>query len=318
MKMGIDRVEIIEKESKINGKSFVTIKNPKENIEKKDTKLSFTQNNVIFLDKEKKIIDYYIYDGLIKFINSKENKVPDNTALLINKYSNIFNKKEIGKSNNGLDLANGNKFDLKDSYELTHSLIEFEAKLNDKLVIGLGGHSVYETDITLHHIYGVPYIPASAIKGSFRNWIINKYFINDEDTEKIEKKAMENIDFLKIFGGTKDKISYQGQVIFMDSFPIDSYTIKRDVMTPHHSEYYTKEDVLPLDSDSVTPISFLVVTDTTFEFNIFVDKFIENNDSVLENDKNLDNFIEKEIKEMLEYQGLGGKTSAGYGYFDMK
>ncbi len=86
MKMGIDRVEIIEKESKINGKSFVTIKNPKENIEKKDTKLSFTQNNVIFLDKEKKIIDYYIYDGLIKFINSKENKVPDNTALLINKY----------------------------------------------------------------------------------------------------------------------------------------------------------------------------------------------------------------------------------------
>lgn len=118
---------------------------------------------------------------------------------------------------------------------------------------------------------------------------------------------MENIDFLKIFGGTKDKISYQGQVIFMDSFPIDSYTIKRDVMTPHHSEYYTKEDVLPLDSDSVTPISFLVVTDTTFEFNIFVDKFIENNDSVLENDKNLDNFIEKEIKEMLEYQGLVGK-----------
>lgn len=147
---------------------FVTIKNPKENIEKKIQNYLLHKIMLFFLIK-RKIIDYYIYDGLIKFINSKENKVPDNTALLINKYSNIFNKKEIGKSNNGLDLANGNKFDLKDSYELTHSLIEFEAKLNDKLVIGLGGHSVYETDITLHHIYGVPYIPASAIKGSFRN-----------------------------------------------------------------------------------------------------------------------------------------------------
>jgi CRISPR-associated protein Cmr6 len=284
----------------------------------------------IYLDSSKKQLKfysgntefcYYIYDNLMKAINPNNPKV-DNTALLINKFSNIFNKKEIGKSKNGLDLANNNKDDLKKSYEQTHTPINFKAEVNDKLVIGLGGHSVYETDITLHHIYGVPYIPASAIKGSFRNWIINKYFINDEDTEKIEKKAMENIDFLKIFGGTKDKISYQGQVIFMDSFPIDSYTIKRDVMTPHHSEYYTKEDVLPLDSDSVTPISFLVVTDTNFEFNIFVDNFIENNivDDYfeLEKETKLKVFIEEEIKDMLTYQGLGGKTSAGYGYFDMK
>ncbi len=284
----------------------------------------------IYLDSSKKQLKfysgntefcYYIYDNLMKAINPNNPKV-DNTALLINKFSNIFNKKEIGKSKNGLDLANNNKDDLKKSYEQTHTPINFKAEVNDKLVIGLGGHSVYETDITLHHIYGVPYIPASAIKGSFRNWIINKYFINDEDTEKIEKKAMENIDFLKIFGGTKDKISYQGQVIFMDSFPIDRYTIKRDVMTPHHSEYYTKEDVLPLDSDSVTPISFLVVTDTNFEFNIFVDNFIENNivDDYfeLEKETKLKVFIEEEIKDMLTYQGLGGKTSAGYGYFDMK
>ena len=44
------------------------------------------------------------------------------------------------------------------------------------MVVGLGGESVYETSITLHHIYGIPYIPASSIKGVVRSWIITEVF----------------------------------------------------------------------------------------------------------------------------------------------
>lgn len=49
-----------------------------------------------------------------------------------------------------------------------------------RLIVGLGNSSVYETSITLHHIYGIPYIPGSAIKGIVRAYYIQKKF---EETE---------------------------------------------------------------------------------------------------------------------------------------
>jgi len=39
-----------------------------------------------------------------------------------------------------------------------------------RLVVGLGLPSPLETGITLHHLYGIPYLPGSAIKGVTRNW----------------------------------------------------------------------------------------------------------------------------------------------------
>lgn len=38
-------------------------------------------------------------------------------------------------------------------------------KSNWRLIIGLGGMHPQETSMTLHHIYGIPYIPGSAVKG---------------------------------------------------------------------------------------------------------------------------------------------------------
>ncbi len=58
-------------------------------------------------------------------------------------------------------------------------------KTSSRLIVGLGISSVLETSIKLHHIYGIPYISASAIKGVLRayriwklvNWDSFKYFI---------------------------------------------------------------------------------------------------------------------------------------------
>lgn len=44
-----------------------------------------------------------------------------------------------------------------------------------RLICGLSG-GIYETNMTLHHVYGVPYIPASSIKGVVRSWVITKIF----------------------------------------------------------------------------------------------------------------------------------------------
>jgi len=40
-----------------------------------------------------------------------------------------------------------------------------QGEVQGRLAINLGSESVLETSIALHHSYGVPYIPGSAIKG---------------------------------------------------------------------------------------------------------------------------------------------------------
>ncbi|MBP7139356.1 MAG: type III-B CRISPR module RAMP protein Cmr6 [Caldisericia bacterium] len=88
------------------------------------------------------------------------------------------------------------------------------------MVIGISG-SVYETSMTLHHIYGVPYIPGQAVKGMVRNYIISEIFdcvdfeehlkyveyvediydkkikIKNFKTEKLEKEIENKEDLVK-------------------------------------------------------------------------------------------------------------------------
>jgi CRISPR-associated protein Cmr6 len=52
-----------------------------------------------------------------------------------------------------------------------------------RLVCGLSG-GIYETNMTLHQVYGVPYIPASSIKGIVRSWIITTVFGEEAPAEE--------------------------------------------------------------------------------------------------------------------------------------
>ncbi|MCM8809920.1 MAG: type III-B CRISPR module RAMP protein Cmr6, partial [Candidatus Omnitrophica bacterium] len=50
-------------------------------------------------------------------------------------------------------------------YELVYS---GQLQTKSRLIVGLGSSHALETSLTLHHIYGIPYIPASALKGVCR------------------------------------------------------------------------------------------------------------------------------------------------------
>jgi CRISPR-associated protein Cmr6 len=52
------------------------------------------------------------------------------------------------------------------SYE--PNVVQFTASPEWRIIIGLGAGHVLETSISLHRIYGVPFIPASAVKGITR------------------------------------------------------------------------------------------------------------------------------------------------------
>jgi CRISPR-associated protein Cmr6 len=75
-----------------------------------------------------------------------------------------------------------------------------------RLILGIGGASVYEVGMTLHHIYGIPYIPASSIKGLVRTWIIQNCYGVEQDSEA---KAFSESKLLCDIFGCAEKYDYE-------------------------------------------------------------------------------------------------------------
>jgi len=177
-------------------------------------------------------------------------------------------------------------------------------KTASRLVVGLGAGHVLETSLTLHHIFGIPYIPASALKGVVRMvsfWkIVENNKNNVEDIEKYIKELQEQLYDKELSNTDKDKIlehkllfgtqNFKGLLVFLDAYPEiqdnknnqnqnnntnqkDEGIFELDVMTPHYQGYYTKNQV-PGDWENPNPIVFLTVRKgITFCFNVLFDKY---------------------------------------------
>jgi len=179
-----------------------------------------------------------------------------------------------------------------------------EVKNSWRLAIGIGTASVYETSITLHHIYGIPFIPAQSIKGSLRSYIIVNYFESNED------RAFEDKGFVTIFG-SNDR---QGEVIFFDAFTKES-EIKMDIMNNHYQKYYNGSES-PTDTQNPNPVNFLTLKNAKFEITIATKDNVIIEDGIFK-DKELLELVKEELSDSLEIFGIGAKTAVGYGYFDL-
>ena len=186
-----------------------------------------------------------------------------------------------------------------------------------RLIVGLGNESVYETSMTLHHIYGIPYIPGQAVKGLLRSWLILEKF-------QTEEAALKDNGFCKIFGcpaGSIDDKAWQGNVYFFDAFPtaLNKDSIQLDIMNPHYAPYYSEKKP-PADYHNPIPVTFLTVQNTEFEFFVGV-KNDPNKHKITEgkfSGKAILQVVQEELKNALSQHGLGAKTAVGYGYFQPK
>ena len=273
-----------------------------------------------------------------------EGREPDNYLLKLNKMVNIRYNKD--KEEYDIDFYKapykGKKFQIEPSFDekqikeinqrhikaarnYLHEYRHYTFQTTSRLIIGLGGESVFETSLTLHHLYGIPYIPASAIKGLARSWAVlthegrkseaeahaftkNKYLcdifgVSEAifNKENNPPKASEKDNAEKKPDNEKDT---RGEVVFWDAFPRGNIKVVPDIMNVHYPEYY-KEGKPPVDYQQPNPIHFLVVEEgAEFDFIIGMQK--------KDNDKLLD-YTEKLIKESLREHGIGAKTAVGYG-----
>ena len=189
-----------------------------------------------------------------------------------------------------------------------NNLKKLELTTDWRLIQGLGIESVYEVAMTLHHVYGIPYIPASALKGVVRGWIITEYF------EGLEEKALSDPRFCNWFGCPAEsfyKEARQGQLVFFDVFPLTPPIVEPDVMNPHYQAYYSDKSnrTAPSDFLSPNPVFFLTVARTKFQILAGSRNKEALQDTI--GGKTMADWL----RDALENHGIGAKTAVGYGYF---
>jgi CRISPR-associated protein Cmr6 len=201
-----------------------------------------------------------------------------------------------------------------------------------RMVVGLGGNNILETDITLHHLYGTPIIPGSALKGLTRAYAATKPEFRvpskgkegkarhgqdiKQDTMISPDDTRDHPDLKEIFGhaGEGSSSGSAGTVIFFDAVPVDGAArLEVDIMNPHYPKYYqslgSPDPKKPTNDQNPIPVMFLTVPESTFAFAVAPRN---------PHDKTHQAHAQKVIKwleQALNDQGAGGKTSAGYGYF---
>lgn len=169
-----------------------------------------------------------------------------------------------------------------------------KAEVKNRMAVGLGCDGVLETSVMLHRTYGVPYIPGSAMKGLAAAFA-RQYCGADWQVGK---------PFYEIVFGTNDKAGY---VTFFDALYVHGSghhgkALHFDVMTVHHRAYYEGKNQPPADWDDPNPVPFVSATG----------KYL----IALAAPDGCEGWREiafKILKAALGNEGIGGKTSSGYG-----
>lgn len=185
-------------------------------------------------------------------------------------------------------------------------VVVFSMELAGPLAVGLGNASPMEIGLTTHHTYGMPTIPGSALKGMCAR--AAREFKNAGTIDCKQYEAM--------FGDTNSAAYLTFWDAWYDPTSVNGLPFHRDVITVHHQKYYQDGKEWPTDFDDPVPIPFLVVRPgARFCFALSVPEGWRKPDATDEHGKDF-------ATQMLQYAlcelGAGGKTNAGYGYFDEK
>lgn len=253
-------------------------------------------------------INPYLAHNRFYLKKTTEKVVKEGTKSRIEEESLLFDKLQKGPIPER-SLCNGELKGILDflnerNAEILHFFAKenkYHFKPNGKVICGVGGNSPYSNIqmVAMHHIYGIPYIPASAIKGALRNcWITEKF-------EGNEQRALENREFQELLGAAEGEGPVkEGKLVFFDTFP-QKFTLAVDVQTPHFSEYYNAGKFPPTDDQRPIPVFFTCIQDAVFDIHIAF------REEEIWTQYHAD--IDEMMKRVFMWYGIGAKTALGYG-----
>lgn len=169
----------------------------------------------------------------------------------------------------------------------------FRATPEWRVMVGLGTHRILEGGITLHPVYGIPIVPATALKGIAR-WY----------AERVAEAPGERI--AQLFG-QGDIGARRGDLVFLDAIPTEPPRMERDIANPHFSAYYEgRENTPPADYMAPKPIFFLTVGQGS--------RFVFGLGSLSRDEEAITQGLGW-LQRALQDLGVGAKSAAGYGYW---
>ena len=226
------------------------------------------------------------------------------------------------------------------------------ARLTAPFITGLGSGHPTETGMILDRNTGLPYLPASSIKGVLRL----AYAI----TIANGRSEVPDSELLSYFGSTDTNHAIRGQIVFLDAYPYTEPSLKTNIMNPHFGKYYSsvtqphsthqeqaaqskngQKNILPLETESPVPLQFLTVEEgVVFVFRAYFlplqKKIKKENNSISDysakdvvisgttesaeciyNDFSAKDSeaLHKAFSTAFTVTGFGGKTAIGYGRF---
>ncbi len=214
-----------------------------------------------------------------------------------------------------------------------------ELTLASRLLIGHGNASAIDVGLTVHHTWGVPVIPGSALKGLVAHYVDAIYGPTDASKKPWEQQGDERVRadyqgvtwnhrriergpgvvYRALFGApdaredaTMRENGFEagaaaGLVTFHDALYIpgslaDNKPFSADVLTVHQKGYYDSSgQSAPNDYDSPNPVAFLTVRP---KCRLLL---------ALSGPSEWTELAAQLLADALKNWGVGGKTAAGYG-----
>lgn len=216
-----------------------------------------------------------------------------------------------------------------------------ELTLESRLLVGHGNSNATGIGITVHHTWGVPIIPGSALKGIVAHYVDATYGPSEPDRKPWEQQGDERVRadyqgvtwdarrrriergpgavYRALFGAPDaredadmraqhfDAGAAAGLVMFHDALYVpdsiaDNKPFAADVLTVHQKSYYESLGrSAPNDYDILKPVAFLTVRPRCRLL------------LALSGPREWTELAGQLLKAALEAWGVGSKTSAGYG-----
>jgi CRISPR type III-B/RAMP module RAMP protein Cmr6 len=203
-------------------------------------------------------------------------------------------------------------------------------RLEGRLAINLADGLLQNAGICLDRLFGLPYIPGSAVKGVCRHAALAEL----KAAKGAERERLFSL-FRRVFGTADNDYAkgdlkpfrplladlpenQRGAVVFLPAHPVDDAKVVVDLTNVHYPAYYSgdrKANAPPgkaglLAEERPQPNPFPAVeSGARFAFILVLNG--------PNTDASLLPACERWLKEALTVRGLGAKTSAGYGWFSL-